>query len=94
MGNANSGRRPRREEERKLIGKHFKEAVSTVIKMLEDPETPKHVRLDAARLLIEQHIGKPFQNLRVGGENGEAIKVEYNIGRGYASSNEGSKPQV
>lgn len=58
-GNENSGRRPRREEERKLIGKHFEEAVSVVVEILKDKKAPKAVRLDAARLLIQHHVGKP-----------------------------------
>lgn len=62
-GNENSGRRPRRQEERKLIGQHFSAAVSVVVEILKDKKAPKTVRLDAARLLIQQHIGKPNQTI-------------------------------
>jgi len=75
VGNSNSGRRPRREEERKLIGKYFTAAVSVVVEMLNDPKTPKHVRLDAARVLIDQHIGRPSQRMEHTGDEGEAIVI-------------------
>lgn len=58
-----SGRKPRRLEERKLIGRHFKAAVTVVCEMLTDKTLPPAIRFDAARLIIEQHIGRAPQQI-------------------------------
>lgn len=74
-GNRNSGRKPRREEERKLIGKHFKGSVSLVVETMVNTEVPWHVRVDCAKLLIEQHIGKPGQRIEHAGDDHNPIVI-------------------
>jgi len=74
-GNHNSGRRPRRLEERGLIAKTFDDNVRLVVKLRDDLEVPPHVRLDAAKYLIDQHIGRPKQRVETTGENGGAITI-------------------
>jgi len=86
-GNKNSGRKPRHLEERKLIGRHFKESVSTVVELMQGKDTPAHVRLDASRVLIDQHIGRPAQSqsieLEPGGVLGQALTDLLSKLRGY-----------
>ena len=67
-GNSNSGRKPKQEEHRKALGKYFKSAVAVVAELLIKSHTPDHVRLDAAKLIIEQQIGKPKQRQELSGE--------------------------
>ena len=68
-----SGRKPRRDEERALIGQYFEAAVSVVVEILSDIDTPKHIRLDAAKMLIEQHVGKAKQS--ISGEDGGPVLI-------------------
>jgi len=64
-GNANSGRRPRKDEDRRRLGKLYPKAISYLESCLCDETKPDHVRLGAAIEVIQQKIGKPKQESTV-----------------------------
>jgi len=68
MGNKNSGRRPRAEEERKLLGRLFPRAVGVLQEILDNPLSQDSDRLRASQIAIEQHIGKPTTRVELPGD--------------------------
>lgn len=67
-GNKNSGRLPKQDERRQAIHRYYKSAVAVLGELMENAETPAHVRADCAQYLIDQAIGKAKQTTEVSGE--------------------------
>jgi len=79
-GNGNSGRRPRREEEKKLIAKSYKKAVRVLIAALDSMD--EQIKVGAAKYLIDQHIGKASQKVEHTGQGDKAIVLKVIYGDG------------
>ena len=58
-----SGRKPRHQEESKILEGLYPKAISTVRDILNDKSNPANVRLEAALAVIWKKIGKPRQSV-------------------------------
>ena len=68
--------RERKDQVNALARAHSEEAISELVKIMKNRNTPVHARIKAANSILDRAYGKPPRAIQVTGRDGEPIRAE------------------